>query len=173
MIGRVLGSYRIDRELGRGGMGQVYLAEHVKIGKRAAIKVLLPERAGDPALVQRFFNEARAAAGIRHPGMVEVFDFGTDEGGRSYLIMEWLDGESLAERLRRGRPSHAQALDIARQVAGALAAAHAQEIIHRDLKPDNLFLVPDAAVASGLRVKVLDFGIAKLGVGSVGGASIT
>src|SRR5215470_16480760 len=140
MVGEVLGSYRLVRELGRGGMGAVWLAEHTLIGKRAAVKLLLPAKAADPDLVRRFFNEARAAARIRHPGMVEVFDYGVADDGRAYLIMEYLDGESLGARLRRdGRLEPALAIDLARQIAGTLAAAHAEGIVHRDLKPDNVF----------------------------------
>ncbi|HKA87347.1 MAG TPA: serine/threonine-protein kinase [Haliangiales bacterium] len=161
--GEVLGSFRLVRELGRGGMGAVFLAEHTLIQKRAAVKVLLPGKAADPELVRRFFQEARAAARIRHPGMVDVFDYGVRDGGPAYLVMEYLDGESLGARLRRERRLPLDlALDVARQVASALAAAHAEGIVHRDLKPDNLFLCPDETAGHGVRVKVLDFGVAKL-----------
>src|SRR5687767_7601391 len=114
MIGAVLGAYRLVRELGRGGMGAVFVGEHVTIGKQAAIKVLLPGR-GAAADAQRFFNEARAAARIRHPGIVEVFDFGSVDD-TSFLVMELLDGESLAARLQRGPVAVGLALAIARQV---------------------------------------------------------
>jgi serine/threonine-protein kinase len=163
VIGETLGGYKVVHKLGEGGMGIVYLAEHSLIGRKAAIKVLHAELSKDQEIVSRFFNEARSTAMIRHPGLVDVFDFGYHAGGSAYLAMEFLDGESLGVRLRReGRLGPALALGIAQQVAAALAAAHDKGIVHRDLKPDNLFLVPDRLVAGGVRVKVLDFGIAKL-----------
>ncbi len=125
--------------------------------------MLRPDLCDDRELVARFFTEAKAASAIRHPGIVEVFDFGYTEDGHAYLVMELLDGESLAQRLAtRKRLSEIHAALIARGIAGALGAAHAKGIIHRDLKPDNVFLVPDPDVAFGERPKVLDFGIAKL-----------
>jgi tRNA A-37 threonylcarbamoyl transferase component Bud32 len=165
MIGESLGNYRIGAIIGEGGMGIVYQAEHVLIGRRVAIKQLLPDASRDDELVERFFNEARAAAKIQHPGLVEVFDFGHAVDGSAYIVMELLDGESLAARIARDRPLVVgTALAIARQVASALHAAHEQGIVHRDLKPENLFLVTDRDAPSGVRTKVLDFGIAKLAV---------
>jgi len=144
-------------------MGAVYLAEHVLLGRKAAIKVLRRELSERPELVQRFFNEARAATAIADPGIVQVFDFGHHVDGSSYLVMELLEGETLDGRLRRlGRLSIGSALRFARQVATSLAAAHGCGIVHRDLKPDNIFLVRDAEVQGGERAKVLDFGIATL-----------
>jgi serine/threonine-protein kinase len=113
-------------------------------------------------MVKRFFNEARAATSIHHPGIVEVFDMGFDDG-RAFIVMEKLRGESLTSRLKKRRLTLSEAVTITRQLAGALGAAHERGIVHRDLKPDNLFLVPDPEVPGGERVKVLDFGIAKLG----------
>ena len=163
MLGQTLGSYTIERELGRGGMGAVYAAVHTLLGRRAAVKVLLGELSRDQAQVERFFNEARAATAIKHPSIVEIYDFGWAADGSAYIVMELMAGEPLAARLKRvGRLSVAQAATIARQVATALAAAHRAGIVHRDLKPDNVFLVPDEEVAGGERVKLLDFGIAKL-----------
>ncbi len=163
MLGQTLGSYTIERELGRGGMGAVYAAVHTLLGRRAAVKVLLAELSRDQAQVQRFFNEARAATAIKHPSIVEIYDFGWAADGSAYIVMELMDGEPLSARLKRiGRLSVAQAATIARQAATALAAAHRAGIVHRDLKPDNVFLVPDEEVAGGERVKLLDFGIAKL-----------
>jgi serine/threonine protein kinase len=163
MVGRVLGNYRIVAELSTGGMGTVYRAEHELLGRTAAVKLLRPELTANPELVQRFFNEAKAATAIRHPGIIEVFDFGHAEDGRAYLIMEFLDGDSLAKRLAdRGRLSEQEAAQITRGIASALTAAHKRGIVHRDLKPDNIFLVPDPDLPSGERPKVLDFGIAKL-----------
>jgi len=172
VIGHVIGNYRIVRELGRGGMGMVYGAEHTQLGRPAALKMLLPQLSADPAIVQRFFNEARAASAIDHPGIVEVFDFGTHTDGRAYIVMEMLKGESLEQRLQRAPITPAEAGNIVAQVAGALAAAHARGIVHRDLKPDNIFLVPNELVPGGIQVKVLDFGIAKL-AGEQGGGMKT
>jgi serine/threonine-protein kinase len=156
-----LGSWRVEEELGRGGMGVVHVAVHADTGRRGAIKILLPESA-DPERLARFFQEATAAAQIHHPGIVEVLDSGR-EGEHAYLVMELLQGESLGGRLRRmGRVPQVLALDVVRQVARAVGAAHAKGIVHRDLKPDNLMLVPDTAMTYGFRVKVLDFGVAKL-----------
>jgi len=142
-------------------MGAVYLAQHPMIDRRVAVKVLKRELAEDQALVQRFFNEARAANAIRHPNIVEVVDVGMLPEGLPYLIMELLDGETLASRLSRlGRLPAGQAVAIACQAAAAIEAAHSKGIVHRDLKPDNLFLARDEH--AGVRLKVLDFGIAKL-----------
>ncbi|HSK01664.1 MAG TPA: serine/threonine-protein kinase [Kofleriaceae bacterium] len=160
MIGQVLGSYRIVAELGKGGMGVVYRGEHVQLGRPAAIKVLLPQMSSDPQIVQRFFNEARAASSIEHPGIVEIYDYG-HEGGRAYIVMALLRGESLDHRLMRPM-APLEAASLIAQVASALAAAHARGIVHRDLKPDNIYLVPNELVPGGIQVKLLDFGIAKL-----------
>jgi eukaryotic-like serine/threonine-protein kinase len=163
MDGTVIGNYRVLKKLGEGGMGAVYVAEHSLIGRKAAIKVLLPTLSAHQDIVQRFFNEARAATAINDPGIVQIFDFGYHTDGSAFIVMEFLEGETLDGRLRRlGRlPAH-DAVRIMRQVASSLASAHARGIIHRDLKPENIFLVRDAEVAGGERAKVLDFGIAKL-----------
>ncbi len=144
-------------------MGQVFVAEHVAMGKRAVVKVLLPSLSSNQELVSRFFNEARAATRISHPGIVDVYDFGSSADGRAFIVMELLEGEPLSNALHREGP-----LDIARiarlgtQMCDALGAAHAQGIVHRDLKPENVFLARDSAVPGGERAKILDFGIAKL-----------
>ena len=163
MIGEVIGSYRLVAELGKGGMGVVYRAEHVSLGRQAALKMLLPQLSADPAMVQRFFNEARAASAIDHPGIVEIYDFGRTPDGRAYLVMPLLKGESLDERLAGGALAPLDGATLVAQVAAALAAAHARGIVHRDLKPDNIFLVPNELMPGGVQVKLLDFGIAKLG----------
>ncbi len=161
--GAILGNYRLLEPLNPGGMGSVFRAEHAVLGRPAAVKILRPELTTNPQLVQRFLNEAKAATLIRHPGIVEVYDFGTAPDGTSYIVMEMLQGVSLAARLaERGRLPEQEAAFIARGVASALKAAHQQGIIHRDLKPANIFLVPDPDGPTGERVKVLDFGIAKL-----------
>jgi eukaryotic-like serine/threonine-protein kinase len=163
IIGAVLGNYRVLEPLRSGDAGSMYRAEHTVLGRPAAVKILRPELTTNPELVHRFLNEAKAATLIRHPGIVEVYDFGAAPDGTWYIVMELLEGSSLASRLgERGRLPEAEAAAIARGVASALRAAHEQGIIHRDLKPDNVFLVPDPDGPTGERVKVLDFGIAKL-----------
>jgi serine/threonine-protein kinase len=157
----VLGSYRILHELTSGGMGTVFRAEHVLLGRPAAVKLLRRDLSTSPALVQRFVNEARAVTACKHPGIVEVYDFGYTEDGHAFIVMEFLDGESLGRRLARLRLTEVEATAIAHGVASALRAAHRVGVIHRDLKPDNVFLVPDPDGGVD-RTKVLDFGIAKL-----------
>ena len=144
-------------------MGAVYLGQHQLLGRRAAIKVLLPELSARADIVNRFFNEARAVTSISDPGIVQVFDFGYHTDGSAFIVMEYLEGEPLDRRLARlGKLAAYDALLLCRQIASSLAAAHAQNIIHRDLKPENIYLVHDGEVASGERSKILDFGIAKL-----------
>jgi serine/threonine protein kinase len=160
LLGQTLGSFRVISLLGEGGMGRVYLAEHVLIGRRAAIKVLAAEIADNEDFVSRFFTEARAVNDIRHPNIVEVTDFGTF-GKLPFIVMELLDGETLEQRLARVRVlDAASAARVVAQVAAAVGAGHDHGMVHRDLKPANIFLrnhpdYPDF-------VKVLDFGIAKL-----------
>src|SRR3954453_6783656 len=127
--GTQVGAYRILRQIGEGGMGSVWLAEHSMLGRRAAIKVLHPTFSTQPDVVTRFFNEARAATAISDPGIVQIFDFGQDVDGSAYIVMELLDGEPLDRRLRAvGRFAVADALRIIRQVSGSLGAAHARGI---------------------------------------------
>jgi serine/threonine-protein kinase len=159
----MIGSYRVTALLGQGGMGAVYIAEHTLLGRKAAIKVLLPAFSRDEGIVQRFFNEAKAVTQINDPGIVQVFDFGTEADGGAYIVMELLDGETVASRVQRlGVMPTLEVVRLMRLVCVALHAAHAKGIIHRDLKPENLFIVTDPGVAGGQRAKVLDFGIAKL-----------
>jgi serine/threonine protein kinase len=162
-IGEVLRGYRITKKLGQGGMGVVYVAQHELLGKYAAVKTLLPDYSRNADIVQRFFNEAKAATQIRHPGIVEVFDFGYHTDGSAFLFMELLHGEPLSTRLKSAaRLDTAVAIRLVQQMASALGAAHGAGIVHRDLKPDNVFLVSDPDMTGGERVKILDFGIAKL-----------
>ncbi len=164
MIGTRVGNYEIKEKLGEGGMGAVYMGEHPLIGKRVAVKVLLDELVANETLVTRFFNEAKAANDIRHQNIVDIVDFGKldkDGGGHIvYLVMELLEGQSLATRLDTRRLTFDETRHILQQCCSGLAASHAKGIIHRDLKPDNLFLLKRGGDENF--VKILDFGIAKL-----------
>jgi serine/threonine-protein kinase len=173
--GHLFGNYRIVRQIGEGGFGEVYLAENPLIARRAAVKVLHAALTRDAELVRRFLNEARAASAIRHRNIIEVFDAGVTPEGAPYILMEFLEGVSLHKRLAdHGRLALPQVLQIAAQAGSALAAAHAAGIVHRDLKPENLFLVPDPGAHGGELVKILDFGIAKtVGSRAAGGAMRT
>jgi len=159
-----IGPYRIVRQLGEGGMGFVYEAVHEAIGRRAARKLLRPEYAHNAAIAARFVNEARAVNRGEPPGIVQVFDHGRLPDGATYIVMEYLSGETLAQRMDRsgGLLPVAVVLPLGWQLADSLAAAHAQGIIHRDIKPHNVMLVPDPSLATGQRTKLLDFGLAKL-----------
>ncbi|MEO6776787.1 MAG: serine/threonine-protein kinase [Kofleriaceae bacterium] len=161
--GTRVGGYRVLKLIGSGGMGEVWLAEHEMLGRRAAVKMLRREVSSRAEIVARFFNEARAATSISDPGIVQIFDFGHHTDGSAYIVMELLDGEGLDRRLQsNGVLAVGDALRIMRQVCGSLGAAHAAGIVHRDLKPENIFLVRDPEVPGGERAKILDFGIAKL-----------
>jgi serine/threonine-protein kinase len=158
--GTRVGEYEIERELGRGGMGVVFAARHPMIGKRVAIKVLDAYFSRDKNLVRRFLDEARAVNRIGHPNIIDVFSFGQLPDGRQYFVMEFLEGETMANWLARGRPDPREAQRLLLQVCEALEAAHREGIIHRDLKPENLWI---ARPKHGEPfIKVLDFGIAKL-----------
>jgi serine/threonine protein kinase len=156
LVGQVLGSYRITEELSTGGMGTIYRAQHELLARPAAVKVLRAGLTTRADAIGRFFTEARAVSAIRHPGIVEVFDFGYTDDGSAFLAMELLDGETLKSRIARGPLRESEARAIGLGIASALAAAHAKGIYHRDLKPDNVF------VLAGDRPKLLDFGVAKL-----------
>ncbi|MGN6109701.1 MAG: serine/threonine-protein kinase, partial [Kofleriaceae bacterium] len=162
-----VGKYELRARLGRGTFGLVYVAHDPDLDRPVALKLLDPAFASNPDILQRFLREARATARIAHPGVVTVLDAGCAPAGSgivAFIAMELLGGESLASRLARsGRLAPATAVEIARQVACALEAAHRADVLHRDLKPDNIHLVPDPASPTGERVKVLDFGLAKLG----------
>lgn len=154
------GRYRVRSQIARGGMGVVYDADDDRLGRPVAVKVLAPEFAKDTIAVARFHSEVKVLAALAHPRIVTVYDAGTTEQGQPFLVMERLDGEPLALRIRReGALPLLDAVQIARQVLEALAATHARGILHRDLKPENVFLVrtPERKPS----VRVLDFGVAR------------
>jgi serine/threonine-protein kinase len=155
--------YHIRRRLGGGGMGEVFEAVHDRLGRRVAVKFLHPQLCAQPEVAVRFLNEARAVNLVRHASLVDIYEIGQLDDGALYIVMELLEGETLSARLRSaGAMLPAEAARLGRQIAAALAAAHASGVVHRDLKPDNVMLVADAEVDGGLRAKVLDFGIAKI-----------
>lgn len=156
--------YKVIAKLADGGMGTVWLAEHSLLKLKAAVKVLFPQLSANADLVQRFHNEAVVAAQIPHAGIVKIFNAGYCDDGCAYLMMEFLEGESLRERIESTGPMLVrQVADMIRQIASVLAAMHAVKITHRDLKPDNVFLAHDAELIE--RAKVIDLGIAKIGDG--------
>lgn len=162
--GTQVGAYRILREVGHGGMAVVYEAINDEICKRVALKVLLPSYTAQAEMEQRFLNEARAVNQVSHPGLVNIFDFGKSTNGYAYIAMEFIDGITLATFLRRRtRFLLYQGLCVLQQLAVTLTAVHARQIVHRDLKPTNIFVMRDDAVLGGIRMKLFDFGIAKIG----------
>src|SRR6266516_4007571 len=155
LIGQTIGHYKISESIGTGGMGEVYLATDVTAGRKAALKLLPRRFTGDAERLKRFQQEARALVGLNHPNILTVYEIGEDHSTQ-YIASELIEGETLRQRLMRGRIEVGEAVDIAIQVASALAAAHEAGIVHRDINPGNIMLRPDGYV------KVLDFGIAKL-----------
>src|SRR5437867_1030867 len=155
LVGQTIGHYKISESIGTGGMGEVYLATDIVAGRKAALKLLPLRFTGDTERLKRFQQEAHAVVGLNHPNILTVYEIGEDHSIH-YIASELIEGETLRERLTRGRMQLSEAVDIAIQVASALAAAHNAGIIHRDIKPENIMLRPDGYV------KVLDFGIAKL-----------
>src|SRR5579884_151708 len=153
--GTRLGAYEIQSPLGAGGMGEVYRARDTTLGRDVAIKVLPAFLSQDPVRLRRFEQEARAAAALNHPNILAVFQMGTYEGA-PYLVSELLEGRTLREHLMHGRMPVRKAIEYSVQIAHGLAAAHDKGIVHRDLKPENLFVTKEE------RVKILDFGLAKL-----------
>ncbi|PYL68512.1 MAG: hypothetical protein DMF20_00490 [Verrucomicrobia bacterium] len=155
LVGQTIGHYKISELIGSGGMGEVYLATDIAAGRQAAIKILPTRFAGDVERLKRFKQEARAIVALNHPNILTVYEIGEDHSTQ-YIASELIEGETLRQRLMRGRMPLSEAIDVAIQVAGALAAANERGIVHRDIKPENIMLRPDGYV------KVLDFGIAKL-----------
>ncbi|HKE16717.1 MAG TPA: serine/threonine-protein kinase [Kofleriaceae bacterium] len=178
MLGGIIGGHKLIASLGSGRIGVVYRAEDRLLGRTAAVKVLHAELCASEQIVQRFFAEARSASAARHPGIADIYTFGFATDGVAYIAMEFLDGETLGKRLEReGVLPLDRAIAIAAQVAAAIAVAHERKIVHRNLKPNNIFLVPASAASSepasaapdqasapagGERIKVVDFGVARL-----------
>jgi eukaryotic-like serine/threonine-protein kinase len=158
--GVTVGEYRVEKLLGEGGMGQVYAAKQPIIGKRVAIKVLKAAFSNDAELVRRFLGEARAVNKIGHPNIIDIFSFGQLPDGRQYFVMEFLEGQTLGERMQREPLETEEAKRLLIQACHALEAAHREKVVHRDLKPDNLWVARPKHGDSF--IKVLDFGIAKL-----------
>src|SRR6478736_5013564 len=155
LVGRTIGHYKISESIGTGGMGEVYLATDITAGRKAALKLLPLRFTGDAERLKRFQQEARAVVGLNHPNILTVYEIGEDHSIH-YIASELIEGETLRQRLARGRMELSEAVDVAIQVASALAAAHEAGIVHRDVNPGNIMRRPDGYV------KVLDFGIAKL-----------
>ncbi|HEX9255538.1 MAG TPA: serine/threonine-protein kinase, partial [Candidatus Angelobacter sp.] len=155
LIGQTIGHYRILKRIGGGGMGEVYLASDINVGRTAALKLLPAYLTGNAERLRRFEQEARAVAGLNHPNIMTIYELGSDDSTR-YIASELIEGETLHQCLARGRIELKETVEIAIQVTSALAAAHSAGVVHRDIKPQNIMLRPDGYV------KVLDFGIAKL-----------
>jgi serine/threonine protein kinase/tetratricopeptide (TPR) repeat protein len=155
MLGRSLGHYRILSPLGAGGMGEVFLAEDTKLGRKVAIKLLHPESLSDEHAGKRLLREAQAAAKLDHPNICIIHEV-REEGGYSFIVMQYVEGEALSSRIQKGPLKPAELLNVAVQVADALREAHSREITHRDIKPQNIMVTPSG------QAKVLDFGLAKL-----------
>src|ERR1700719_552211 len=159
--GTQLAHYQVISMLGAGGMGEVYLAQDMHLGRKVAIKLLLPELTHDERDLRRFEHEAQAASALNHPNILTIYEFGQAEGLR-FIVSEYIEGLTLRYKMANGRMELHTVIDIAIQIASALAAAHASGIVHRDIKPDNVIVRSDGIV------KVLDFGIAKLNERNIG-----
>ena len=172
LVGRKIGGYTITRCVGQGGMGLVYEAQHERMSQRAAVKVLHTALSGDPKLLSRFFNEAKAISVAQHSSIVKIFEFGQLDDGTAFIMMEFLDGEPLLNRLQQAKQAGQglplnYVLELGPPDRRGAGRQPQKGVVHRDLKPDNVFIVPDPVAPLGERVKLLDFGIAKFLEGSV------
>ena len=165
--GSRVGPYEVLSLIGSGGMGEVWLATELRLGRRVALKLLPADLTPDPVRIQRFEQEARAASSLNHPNVCTIHALDQTSEGQHYIAMEYVEGENLRQRLTGSKLSLREALDIAIQVAAALSVAHAAGIVHRDIKPENVMLRSDGVV------KVLDFGLAKLAPVTPPGAETT
>src|SRR5579871_1276561 len=155
LVGQTLGHYRIESIIGEGGMGVVYLALDLRLDRQVAVKVLRREALGDPDRKQRFVREAKAASALNHPNIIIVHEI-SEQDGTQYIVMEYVPGQTLHNRIDRKALSTRDTLDFALQISDALARAHSAGIVHRDIKPENIIVGNDG------RIKVLDFGLAKV-----------
>jgi len=160
-FGTTLGPYEIVASIGSGGMGEVYKARDTRLERVVAVKVLPESMAKDSARLTRFQQEARALSALNHPNLLAIFDVGA-ENGTNFIVSEYLEGQTLRERLEAGPMPCRKVVEVARQVVFGMAAAHEKGIVHRDLKPDNIFLTRDD------HAKILDFGLAKHALGGDG-----
>ncbi len=159
MTGRTISHYKILEKLGSGGMGEVWKAEDLKLGRQVALKFLASHLVSDPEVRKRFEREAKAAASLSHPNICYVHEI-DEADGKSFLAMELVEGEGLDERIGKGPLPLGEGLDLAQQIADGLQAAHEKGVVHRDIKPGNIIITPDG------RAKILDFGLALLTEGS-------
>ena len=156
LIGRSIGHYKIISLLGKGGMGEVYLAQDTRLGRKVALKLLPTPLSKDKERLRRFEREARSASALNHPNVCVIHEIGETPEGRRFIAMEYINGITLRQHLCKGPLTLEESIDVALQSASALAAAHEAGVVHRDIKPENLMLRQDGYV------KVLDFGLAKL-----------
>jgi len=157
MIGKLLSHYKIESELGRGGMGVVYLAADTKLDRTVAIKFLVTDVTTDDVAKERFVREAKAAAAVEHDAICAIHEIGESEDGQTYIVMPFYEGATLKEMIAQGPLEPLKVMHLASQIASGLAAAHSKDVVHRDIKPGNIL------VDKSGRIKILDFGLAKLG----------
>ena len=155
MIGKTISHYKITEKLGEGGMGEVYLADDLKLERQVAIKFLPQHLTKDKENIERFEREAKAAAALNHPNIITIYEI-AKEDDQAFIVMEYVEGESLRTKLDKGKLDHNEVIEIIKQICEGLSQAHQADIVHRDIKPENILINTDG------RVKILDFGLAKL-----------